>query len=105
MIDATDIIGGLVSALLLVIGYFLKVLHKDVKENIERTSSNSADIKLLQQKSDDKIDRLAEITELQIQSVTKAVETLNKTVSHMNGNMKNKDNYYALKLEMLEKKR
>jgi len=88
---SSEIIGGLLAILLSIISYFLRILHRDVKENIRNTEANTANIKLLQAQQDGKIDKLAERTELQISQLADAVKTLTNTISHMNNNVKNTD--------------
>ena len=102
MENSTQIIGSLLAFLLAIIGYFLKVLHKDIKENIKNTEMNTASITLLQSQQDGKIDRLAEITELQIQQLTSSVEALTNTISHMNNNVKNTDTVLSLMIKKFD---
>ena len=77
-------IGFLVVTLLTIIGYFLRDSHREIrvnlKETMEQTAENKANIELLNLKSDGKLDKLAERTELQIQQLTKAISNMNDTM-------------------------
>lgn len=102
MENSTQIIGTLALLLLSAISYFLKVLHKDVKQNIKNTEMNTASIALIQSQQDGKIDRLAERTELQIQQLTESVKALTSTISHMNNNVKNTDTVLSMLIKKFE---
>ena len=83
-----SIIGFLIILLLSVIGYFLKALHSDVKENMKQTTTNRANIDLLKVASKGDIGQLTKTTEMQIAMVTDALKEVKKSIEHMNNNFK-----------------
>lgn len=85
------IIGFLMVTLLGIIGYFLRALHNDVKDNISQTAENKANIDLLKVKSDGKIDKLAERTEMQIGNLVTAIKDLKSIMEHANNGNKTRD--------------
>ena len=96
-------IGFLIISLLTIIGYFLRDSHREIrvniKETMEQSTENKANIELLQAKSDGKIDELTKVTQLEIKNLAEQIgrileinqsnsKRLEEKIEHMNNNMK-----------------
>ena len=104
VLDVIKTVEGLFGVLLMVIGYFLKGIHTKLEQTSVMAGENSVSIQLMQQDHNGKIDKLTEITELQIQQLTESVKNLTGSIAHMNTNVKNTDVVLNLVLSKLEEK-
>ena len=108
-----EIIGFIITLLLTIIGYFLRDSHRgirsDLKETMEQTAENRANIEMLQVKSDGKLDQLKETTELQIQQLVASIDNMAKVmdskIEHLNVNLKHgNEGFLSILEEILDKK-
>jgi hypothetical protein len=90
---------GLVTILMVVIGFFLKTVHTDVKDNTLDIGKLKGKTDLIQANSDNKIDNLTKVTEMQIGQLTESVNKLTDIIAHMNGNWKSGNDGVAILLE------
>ncbi len=74
------IAGTVIVLLLAVIGYFVKVVHSDVKGNTKDIGVLWGKSDLINQNAENKIDRLAERTELQLSHLTEQISKLTSAV-------------------------
>lgn len=70
--------------LIATIGYFLRILHSDSRQTIKEVSEMQGQLKLIKQEADSKIDKLASVTQFQIQKLTDGIFSLTQNVSQTN---------------------
>ena len=75
--------GAIVAILLGVIGYFMKTIHKDVKDNTESSGKNRGQIQLVAQRQEDDIKRVEELTQLELKIMAEKVGELSSNVSNL----------------------
>lgn len=90
---------GILAGLLLIIGYFLRMVHKDVKDNTRETGKNKGRIEQLQigwekdvENFEDRLRQERELRTLELknqqQSTQKSIEVLTKGVNELSENVK-----------------
>ena len=80
---------GIIGILLIVVGFFLKVLHTDVRKNTVENGKNKGRIDLVAEKQKQDKEHLEEMTQLQIQGLTTEVKTLSGNVNDMTTEIRN----------------
>ena len=74
---------AIIGILLGIIGYFMKMIHSDVKENTEASSENKGQINLLSQRQEDDIKRVEEFTQLKLEIMAEKVGELSASVKSL----------------------
>lgn len=77
------IAGTTITILLCVIGYFLRMVHTDVKNNTTDIGKLWGRTDLIEQRAEDKIDKLATTTEIQLQHLTEQITRLTVAVEKL----------------------
>ena len=96
-----------------IIGFFIKGIIEKVSINERKLSKLETQLQLINLESSGKLDQLKETTELQLQSLSKSVEslvkemhTINKAIMHLNGNIKQgNDGFVDLLQQLLNEKK
>lgn len=73
---------GLVTAIA-IIGYFLKMVHNDVRKAVEDTGKLKGKIELVEQESRLKYQQILETTQLEIRNLTKNISDLAEAVKEL----------------------
>jgi uncharacterized protein YsxB (DUF464 family) len=68
------------SSIFAIFGYFLKMIHSDVRKNTEEQGKLKGKIELVQQESQIKYQALQELTQLEIKNLAKNVSELSEAV-------------------------
>jgi len=68
------------SLIFAIIGYFLKMIHSDVRKNTEEQGKLKGKIELVQQENQIKYQALQELTQLEIKNLAKNVSELSDAV-------------------------
>jgi len=68
------------STVLAIFGYFLKIIHSDVRKNTEELGKLKGKIELVQQENQIKYQALQELTQLEIKNLAKNVSELSEAV-------------------------
>ena len=68
------------SSIFAIFGYFLKMIHSDVRKNTEEQGKLKGKIELVQQESQIKYQALQELTQLEIKNLAKNVSELSDAV-------------------------
>ena len=68
------------SLIFAIFGYFLKMIHSDVRKNTEEQGKLKGKIELVQQESQIKYQALQELTQLEIKNLAKNVSELSEAV-------------------------
>lgn len=64
-----------------VVAYFLKTLHSDIKNNVQEIGKLKGKIAVLESESNNKIDKLAETTHIQLTALAKSIDNLTTSVN------------------------
>ncbi len=75
--------GSIVGLLLVVVGYFIQRLLHDLKQTTEECGKNKGRIELVEQQQVNDIKRMEERTQMQLEALTKNVNTLSKSVNDL----------------------
>lgn len=77
------IAGAIIGLLLLILGYFLKVIHTDAKKAMEEVGKNKGRIELVEQRLNSDVKRLEVITQLELNKLTENVSRLSTSVDKL----------------------
>jgi len=77
------IAGGLIGILLLILGYFLKIIHSDTKKAIEEVGKNKGRIELVEQQLNSDVKRLEQTTQLELRTLAQTVTKLSASVDQL----------------------
>lgn len=77
------IAGFALVSMLGVIGFFLRMLHTDMKKNIEDTGKNKGNIELIRQQQEADTKRIEAMTQLEIKQLSSHVSDLSKNVNNL----------------------
>ena len=75
--------GGLIGILLLILGYFLKIIHTDTKKAIEEVGKNKGRIELVEQQLNSDVKRLEQTTQLELRNLAETVGKLSASVDQL----------------------
>lgn len=64
-----------------VIGFFLRMIHGDMKKNIEDTGKNKGNIELIRQQQEADTKRIEAMTQLELKALSSNVSDLSKNVN------------------------
>lgn len=78
-----EILISCLSASIMIIGYFLKIVHTDVRKNTEKQGRLEGRIDLVQQESRMKYEAIQEQTQLEIKNLAKNVSELSQAVKQL----------------------
>ena len=78
-----SVIGGLVVVLFSIIGYFLKVLHSDIKYTVNEVGKNKGRIELVEQQLTSDVKRIEQTTQLELRNLAENVSQLSKSVEKL----------------------
>jgi uncharacterized protein YsxB (DUF464 family) len=79
----TEITTFIIGTAVLIIGYFLKIVHNDVRKNTEDQGKLKGKIELVEQESRLKYQALAESTQLELKNLAKNVSELSIAVKEL----------------------
>lgn len=77
------IAGGIIGLLLLILGYFLKIIHNDTKKAIEEVGKNKGRIELVEQQLNSDVKRLEQTTQLELRNLAQTVNKLSVSVEQL----------------------
>lgn len=77
------VIGALILILFSIIGYFLKVVHSDVKFAVAESGKNKGRIELVEQQLTSDVKRIEQTTQLELRNLTESVSQLSKSVEKL----------------------
>ena len=75
--------GGIIGLLLLILGYFLKIIHNDTKKAIEEVGKNKGRIELVEQQLNSDVKRLEQTTQLELRNLAQTVNKLSVSVEQL----------------------
>jgi len=75
--------GGLIGILLLILGYFLKIIHNDTKKAIEEVGKNKGRIELVELQLNSDVKRLEQTTQLELRTLAQTVTKLSTSVEQL----------------------
>lgn len=75
--------GGLIGILLLILGYFLKIIHNDTKKAIEEVGKNKGRIELVELQLNSDVKRLEQTTQLELRTLAQTVTKLSASVEQL----------------------
>lgn len=78
-----SVIGGLIVVLFSIIGYFLKVLHGDIKFAVSESGKNKGRIELVEQQLTSDVKRIEQTTQLELRNLAENVSQLSKSVERL----------------------
>ena len=87
--------GAVIGICLVILGYFLKIIHNDVRKNTLEVGKLKSRHELLRQESTSKVDQLKVTTEIHIGQLTTNVSELTKSITNMNQNMSERDREFT----------
>ena len=79
----SGVIGALILILFSIVGYFLKIVHSDVKNTVTETGKNKGRIELVEQQLSNDVKRIEATTQLELRSLTESVSQLSKSVQKL----------------------
>lgn len=78
-----SIAGTLIAGSFLIIGFFIKSILNEVKNNSIECGKNKGRIELVEQKSDSEIRKLTEVTQLEIKALSNNVSNLTDNIQEL----------------------
>lgn len=78
-----EISGALIVLLLGILGYFLKVVHADVKTAIIESGKNKGRIELVEQQLNSDVKRIEQYTQLELRNLAQNVNRLSASVEQL----------------------
>lgn len=78
-----EISGFLIMLLLGILGYFLKVVHGDVKTAVLETGKNKGRIELVEQQLNSDVKRIEQYTQLELRNLAQNVNRLSASVEQL----------------------
>ena len=79
----SSLIGGLIVVLFSIIGYFLKVLHNDIKFAVSESGKNKGRIELVEQQLTSDVKRIEQTTQLELRNLAENVNKLSISVEKL----------------------
>ena len=79
----SSLIGGLIVVLFSIIGYFLKVLHGDIKFAVSESGKNNGRIELVEQQLTSDVKRIEQTTQLELRNLAENVNKLSISVEKL----------------------
>ena len=79
----SSVLGGLVVILFSIIGYFLKVLHGDIKFAVSESGKNKGRIELVEQQLTSDVKRIEQTTQLELRNLAENVNKLSLSVERL----------------------
>jgi hypothetical protein len=79
----SSLIGGLIVVLFSIIGYFLKVLHGDIKFAVSESGKNKGRIELVEQQLTSDVKRIEQTTQLELRNLAENVNKLSISVEKL----------------------
>jgi hypothetical protein len=79
----SSLIGGLIVVLFSIIGYFLKVLHGDIKFAVSESGKNKGRIELVEQQLTSDVKRIEQTTQLELRNLAENVNKLSISVERL----------------------
>lgn len=78
-----SIAGTIILMCFAVIGFFLKILHNDVRRNTEECGRNKGRIELVELESNSEIAKLTALTQLEIKTLSTNVNTMTNKIDNL----------------------
>ena len=78
-----EISGALIVLLLGILGYFLKIVHSDVKTAIVEAGKNKGRIELVEQQLNSDVKRIEQYTQLELRNLAQNVNRLSASVEQL----------------------
>ena len=82
-----SISGVIIIILIGVVGFFLRILHTDLRTTVRDLNKLDAQVSLIKQDADSKIEKLTALTQLEMRQLTKNIEDLTSNVEKTNENI------------------
>jgi len=79
----SSLIGGLIVVLFSILGYFLKVLHGDIKFAVSESGKNKGRIELVEQQLTSDVKRIEQTTQLELRNLAENVNKLSISVERL----------------------
>lgn len=79
----SSLIGGLIVVLFSILGYFLKVLHNDIKFAVSESGKNKGRIELVEQQLTSDVKRIEQTTQLELRNLAENVNKLSISVEKL----------------------
>ncbi len=79
----SSLIGGLIVVIFSIIGYFLKVLHGDIKFAVSESGKNKGRIELVEQQLTSDVKRIEQTTQLELRNLAENVNKLSISVEKL----------------------
>jgi hypothetical protein len=79
----SSLIGGLIVVLFSILGYFLKVLHSDIKFAVSESGKNKGRIELVEQQLTSDVKRIEQTTQLELRNLAENVNKLSISVEKL----------------------
>jgi hypothetical protein len=79
----SSLIGGQIVVLFSIIGYFLKVLHGDIKFAVSESGKNKGRIELVEQQLTSDVKRIEQTTQLELRNLAENVNKLSISVERL----------------------
>ena len=79
----SSLIGALIVVLFSIIGYFLKVLHGDIKFAVSESGKNKGRIELVEQQLTSDVKRIEQTTQLELRNLAENVNKLSISVEKL----------------------
>lgn len=79
----SSLIGGLIVVLFSILGYFLKVLHGDIKFAVSESGKNKGRIELVEQQLTSDVKRIEQTTQLELRNLAENVNKLSISVEKL----------------------
>lgn len=77
------IAGSAFTLLLVIMGYFLKMVHNDIRSNIAETGKLKGRLELVEQKATNDIKHLQEVSQIEIKNMAENISELSKNVNKL----------------------
>ena len=78
-----EVAGALIVLLLGILGYFLKIVHSDVKTAIVEAGKNKGRIELVEQQLNSDVKRIEQYTQLELRNLAQNVNRLSASVEQL----------------------
>jgi hypothetical protein len=75
--------GSVIMVLFAIIGYFLRVIHADVKFAVQETGKNKGRIELVEQQLNSDVKRIEQTTQLELRNLANTVDKLTISVDQL----------------------
>lgn len=75
--------GGLITILVATLAYFLKIVHKDVKDAVVEAGKNKGRIELVEQQLNSDVKRIEQYTQLELRNLAQNVNRLSTSVEQL----------------------